>query len=257
MVLCQATFLFILSWQSTLPSETEALLSTTPYLKPVRSKTFALGRVEIPLLWSESQLFSSITNDDSAKSLPNEDEAGLTLLNHHKEQRTLYEILNSPPNATREELKKQYILLARSLHPDAKIGLLKSSDADSSPDIDFTEVAAAWRILSDRRQRQRYDRSLRAKEFADEVELAVSRFGADLVPTVRTIFDKVAMPFLRRTTDTTATMLSQAVTDLAMINSTAMEFTNAISNAVRDSLNGGNEVKRSALLEKSRELDQR
>ena len=69
-----------------------------------------------------------------------------------------YEILGASPNASRGELKKKYIQLARVSHPDAQIGTDNSGD-----EVDFQSVAEAWRTLGNPKSRKRYDRYLKAK----------------------------------------------------------------------------------------------
>ena len=71
---------------------------------------------------------------------------------------TLYDILQCPPTATRVELKRSYLQLAKETHPDA---LLQAGE-DVAPDK-FVEIAQAWEILGDSQLRRRYDREIRAK----------------------------------------------------------------------------------------------
>ena len=71
---------------------------------------------------------------------------------------TLYDILQCPPTATRVELKRSYLQLAKETHPDA---LLQAGE-DIAPDK-FVEIAQAWEILGDSQLRRRYDREIRAK----------------------------------------------------------------------------------------------
>lgn len=72
---------------------------------------------------------------------------------------TLYEILGIAPTATKEELKRQYIVMAKLTHPDALISRQQSkNNVDTFPD--FTEVADAYQILSNPMERKKYDRTL-------------------------------------------------------------------------------------------------
>ncbi|EGG24283.1 hypothetical protein DFA_06433 [Cavenderia fasciculata] len=61
----------------------------------------------------------------------------------------LYEILGVTPSATKEEIKKQYRMLAKRYHPDKK-----PSAADQTK---FVEINRANKILSDDRMRELYD----------------------------------------------------------------------------------------------------
>jgi len=100
--------------------------------------------------------------------------------------RNLYEILQSNPLSTKKQLKRNYIRLAKKLHPDANIGDPKGKKgADGA---DFSEISSAWRLLSDPRKRKRYDRSLKAEKFIMNVESVASNFGKKNGPKVRTFF---------------------------------------------------------------------
>eukprot|EP01082_Thalassiosira_pseudonana_P007917 g6951.t1 g6951 contig23:1543955-1546931(-) len=77
---------------------------------------------------------------------------------------TLYDILRCEPSATRAELKKSYILLAKETHPDALLqnGIVNDEAAEQR----FVEIAHAWKILGDSTSRRRYDRELKGKGLA-------------------------------------------------------------------------------------------
>jgi hypothetical protein len=76
-----------------------------------------------------------------------------------KKERTLYDILGAVPTATKEELKRQYIIMAKLTHPDALISRQRNgSNNEMFPD--FAEVAQAYQILSDPMERKKYDRTL-------------------------------------------------------------------------------------------------
>jgi curved DNA-binding protein CbpA len=63
---------------------------------------------------------------------------------------TLYDVLGVPPTATDEELRTAYRRCVRSTHPD------HGGSAE-----EFREVQAAWELLRDAEQRERYDAWLR------------------------------------------------------------------------------------------------
>lgn len=129
------------------------------------------------------------------------------------DNRNLYEILEIPRDAPRSEIRKSYIKLARTLHPDANIGRdggfslagrTSSSTSTSTNDSDgddFDKVAKAWKTLSNDRERLRYDRSLRAKEFVDDVDEKMSRVSQRTASQVRPILEKFIRPFFSGATE--------------------------------------------------------
>lgn len=181
-------------------------------------------------------------------------------------ERTLYEILNVAPTATRADIKKQYVQLAKISHPDAQITKQKTNKKDDGAIVpDFNEIAAAWRVLGDPKSRKRYDRDLRAKAFSE----SASRFAYDrlekAVPAVAEMMDKVAVPFLRRTTATTIAVgravaegVSQTLTTPAenSTNSTK-SLSDAFVGAIEAGQRAGRVIDTIELNEKSDELRER
>ena len=66
------------------------------------------------------------------------------------EKRDLYEVLGVSKNATDNELKKAYRVLAKKYHPDANPG-------DKEAEAKFKEASEAYAILSDPENRRKYD----------------------------------------------------------------------------------------------------
>lgn len=64
-------------------------------------------------------------------------------------KRDYYEVLGISKNATKDEIKKAYRLLAKKYHPDVN----KEQDAEKK----FKEVNEAYEVLSDDQKRQMYD----------------------------------------------------------------------------------------------------
>ena len=75
--------------------------------------------------------------------------------------KTLYESLQISPTATRAEIKKSYLNLAKVTHPDAllQIGMVNNDETEQR----FVEISQAWKVLGDTQSRRRYDRELQAK----------------------------------------------------------------------------------------------
>lgn len=65
-------------------------------------------------------------------------------------KRDYYEVLGVSKNATADELKKAYRVLAKKYHPDANPG-------DKEAEAKFKEASEAYAILSDSEKRKQYD----------------------------------------------------------------------------------------------------
>lgn len=171
-----------------------------------------------------------------------------------KTKRSLYEILRASRNATRTELKFQYITLAKETHPDALIG----SDYNAiDTTVSFSEVAEAWKILSNPKNRRRYDRSLQTEVLADNIEEMAVKVSEQAGPSVMKIFERVAVPFFRRTAVTAVATFSAAAQDLVKTNGTKVDFGHAVSMALKAGTAAGRIVDGMELLERSHQLQER
>ncbi len=83
---------------------------------------------------------------------------------------TLYEILEISPHASSEVIRAAYRCLAQSNHPDKNCGSAAAGARQA-------QINFAYGVLSDPRQRQRYDQRLGSSQ-ASELE----RRGAELAP---------------------------------------------------------------------------
>jgi curved DNA-binding protein CbpA len=83
-----------------------------------------------------------------------------------EQERTLYDILNASPTDSLMEMKQKYRALVRQTHPDA----IPIESEKEQAATRFAEIAAAWNILSNPKERMRYDRTIKAKEFTNNVE---------------------------------------------------------------------------------------
>lgn len=171
------------------------------------------------------------------------------------QERTYYEILGTRPTATRTELKRQYVTLARLTHPDALIGTSDNDAVDRS--AEFSEIAQAWKILSDDKERLRYDRSLQAEDFKKNVEVVASELSKTAGPRVKKVFDEFAVPFFRRTTVTTVATVSAAVDQMLTQGKNGGDIGSAFSSAFKAGEAASRVVDGIELLEKSVELDLR
>lgn len=106
--------------------------------------------------------------------------------NKNPQDITLYDIIGASPKDTPQQLKRRYTTLVKSLHPDVNPSRRGKFDR-----YDLSEINAAWEVLGDKKQRQKYDRELQAKEFTEGVEALV---GLGI---------QTAIPFLKKTADTT------------------------------------------------------
>jgi hypothetical protein len=201
--------------------------------------------------------------DDVPKDVSNEN---LDNVINNKEK-TLYEILGASPTASRAELKKNYVEMAKLSHPDAQIGRTEIQ-VDAAPD--FGEVAAAWRVLGDTKSRKRYDRELQYKEWSAYASKYANEKLEEAVPAVAKMMDNVAVPFIRRTAATTIAV-SQAVSKIGKAakgsadpakstegkESSGNSLTNAFLDAIRAGREAGRAIDSLELNEKSKELAER
>lgn len=180
----------------------------------------------------------------------------------------LYEILNSPTDATRAELKRNYIKLVRKTHPDALIAVSNNNENESSSDDpEFQEIMNAWRTLSNPLERKRYDRKLRAEKFTTRIETVVGTIGKTAGPQFLDAFENVALPFIRRSAATTVAGFTAVSEDLAQYGNDTDEekvkvkpdtgIGGIFSNAMKASQKAGKAIDRLELMEKSKDLEAR
>mmetsp|Transcript_5836 Transcript_5836/g.8262 ORF Transcript_5836/g.8262 Transcript_5836/m.8262 type:complete len:231 (+) Transcript_5836:188-880(+) len=136
-------------------------------------------------------------------------------------KKTLYDVLESHPKASRDELKHNFYNIAKVTHPDATGGSAAAATVMSIQDHhghdEFNEIANAWHILSDKEERMRYDRLLQAEAFKEKVCETASVAAAGAVKVA-----SVVVPVVITTMKITAELIGQAVS--------------AFSNVVRDAM---------------------
>lgn len=120
-------------------------------------------------------------------------------------KQSLYDVLRCPPTATKPELKRQYVLLAKQVHPDAQIGRTPEQIAamEADPLIpSFHQVSEAWKTLSDDKERKRYDRSLKADEFVESAEKWAATISESTGSILSKTWQSQLSPFIKRTVST-------------------------------------------------------
>jgi len=189
------------------------------------------------------------------------------------EGETLYDILQVNPDSSRVEIKKQYFKLAKTFHPDAQINAKWNIPGSDDPgkmlnanenENRFTEVAIAYKILADPLERKRYDRSLQAEAFTDDVEKAATRIGEKTAMYGKNLFKNVAAPLLRRTSATTAAFIDAASRDLSTQaqrsqdkTTPSLDLSRTVKSALKATMQAGKNIDRIELDEKSRILEMR
>ncbi|GKY95897.1 hypothetical protein MPSEU_000550300 [Mayamaea pseudoterrestris] len=102
------------------------------------------------------------------------------------DQVNLYTILGATGTETRQELKQLYRSCAKRLHPDAVAAAATSKSCSSD---DFSQVAHAYNILSNPRERRNYDRALLAEQFTQQACQAVERVVEQAAKNVASALD--------------------------------------------------------------------
>ena len=171
-----------------------------------------------------------------------------------RRSRTLYDVLGASPKDSAAQLRERYKNLAREFHPDAvarreiqmnKLFYLKknnnnnnNNNGDDDPtasnsesddtneesntnQYDIAEINAAYQVLSNPKERLRYDRQLQANEFKAGFESMVQRG-----------FDN-AIPFIKKTANTTQSVVEQSVESSSRVfQEIAKSAPNVVSNVV-------------------------
>lgn len=157
------------------------------------------------------------------------------------------------------------VKLVRASHPDALLG--KSNE---STDEEFRRITDAWKSLSDPLTRKRYDRTLRAQKFTEEVENVMGSMVDIAGPQFLNAFDNIALPLIRRSAATTVAGFNAVSRDIQNYGetkdgavsdgdntSTGKGVGGIIANAVKAGKKANQDVDRLELLEKARVLHKR
>lgn len=144
------------------------------------------------------QIRSSVTDDETINNNEGSQSTSSSSKRRKKKPRlpekNLYDVLGADQSMSRQDIKRQYITLAKEYHPDS-----------AGPEfVDrFDEIARAWDVLSDNTTRRAYDRELAAEKFKDDIVQRASAVANEYGPTARAFYEDFALPFLRRTATTT------------------------------------------------------
>jgi curved DNA-binding protein CbpA len=173
-----------------------------------------------------------------------------SLTTEKKPTPTLYEILGAKPSDTKEEIKKKYVQLAKMSHPDA----IKFNG--NTIEVDFNEISTAWSILGDEKKRLRYDRSLKAAQFSEDLAdwtIQQARPAADWSAEV---LEKVAIPFLSTTFSSTLARFQAAAASLQSQKEKEANKKWSLTQAMKAAARAGNAIDKIDLLEKATKLDE-
>ena len=147
---------------------------------------------------------SSFTDRQQQQSSSSSSSPTMTMPSTINKKPTLYDILGASPNATRSELKQKYVALAKMTHPDAKLRNANgSATSESATQYDFNDIATAYKILNDNKQRRRYDRSIQAEILTEQIASAVQNHPITEL-TIKAI-GNIAVPFFRTMNKVTTT----------------------------------------------------
>jgi len=97
-----------------------------------------------------------------------------------KNKRTLYDVLGASPSDSPENLRRRYTELVKQVHPDAGKG---SNELTSAT---FTEITEAWSVLSNAKEKKKYDQSLQVKQIGDIMSTLFDVGVKAAVPIVKT-----------------------------------------------------------------------
>ena len=107
-----------------------------------------------------------------------------------------YRLLSVSSAATDEEIQSAYYRLAASLHPDVH-GLEVDREYRAKLTAVFSRVAEAYKVLSDRPMRARYDRELAKGSLRISMGADVAKKGPDIQTPGALKFYKMAQAALR------------------------------------------------------------
>mmetsp|Transcript_36922 Transcript_36922/g.42958 ORF Transcript_36922/g.42958 Transcript_36922/m.42958 type:complete len:611 (+) Transcript_36922:34-1866(+) len=168
---------------------------------------------------------------------------------------TYYEKLNSPTNATKTQLRKQYVVLMKQTHPDA----IRNLTPEQQPQHTYQQVVNAYNVLSNAKDRRKYDRTLKARLFQRQVEEAASKAADAAAPRIAKVFEDFALPMLRRTSAITAAAAAAASTKKAPAAEPERlkGVGRVVSNAVKAGIGASRDLDQLEVLEQSKTLEQR
>lgn len=93
---------------------------------------------------------------------------------HHLEHQTLYQSLDLPQNATREQIRTAYFNLSKVFHPDSAYGQ-RLGGFKAKMEAVFKRITEAYDVLGKKARRQEYDEYLAATAQTTEAQEALDR----------------------------------------------------------------------------------
>ena len=161
----------------------------------------------------------------------------------------LYDILDLNPSASREVIKKRYIDLAKILHPDSNISdeAKQTSTFQLSPGYaySFSDVASAYKILSNPKEKKKYDRELRAKAITKDIEMAAENF-----------FTSMVQPMFRNARATTIKAQKEIQRNKRRVDEKGFDFS-SVTSALQSGIDAEEIVDNLELVQKAQQLEQR
>ena len=131
-------------------------------------------------IFRQNRLYSSVADDESVHNNEGKQSTASSAKRRKKKPRlpekNLYDILGANQSMSRQDIKRQYITLAKEYHPDS-----------AGPEyVDrFDEIARAWDVLSDSTARRAYDRELAAEKFKEDIVQKASAVANEYGPSAR------------------------------------------------------------------------
>jgi curved DNA-binding protein CbpA len=118
------------------------------------------------------------------------------------EHQTLYQSLDLPQNATREQIRNAYFSLSKVFHPDSAYGR-RLGGYKAKMEAVFKRITEAYDVLGKKARRQEYDEYLAATAQTTEAQEALDRGAREARVAGQAVYQEPAQPAQQITTDAT------------------------------------------------------